>query len=290
MHRTLLSLLLLSTASVQAVTIVVDYSYADSLNQLLPGSTGRAAIDQAAADLSAVLSNHHLAALPTRQVTGTASWNNGETDLVSTINVTASYTIRNPVTGDIARLANETFANDEFRIYVGMSSMSNAYAMGTAADVGIGWAGIGYVPSWEQAVRNVEANANAYFGRNGNLVSSTWTGTMPRGEIAGEYTVNSAPTAGAVSFSSFEFFHYDSSTTVHPDRYDLYSVALEQMLQSLGVDRSSDLERGERVGITSEDLMALQANGWQTTSIPEPGTAVLGAVASLLLLTRRRVD
>lgn len=287
MHRTLLSFLFFSAVNASAANIVVDYSYADYYNQLLPGSAGRAAIDRAAADLSAVLANHHFAALDTREATGTASWNNGEFDLISTINVTASYTVRNPVTGDIARLANETFASDEIRIYAGMSSMGSGYATGTAAYVGIGWTGVGYVPSWEQAVRNVEANANALFGRGGNLYSSVWTDAMPRGETTGEFSVGLAPAAGAVSFNQSEFFHYDSNSDVDPNRYDLYSVALEQMLLALGVDRSSDLSRGERVGITAEDLMALNANGWVTTQIPEPGSAAL-LLAGLGFVAMRR--
>jgi len=287
MIKYLIPALLYVSPLASGALIVVDYSYASPLYQYVPGSAGRAAIDRAAAELNAVLVNHQLAAIPTQAVSGTASWNNGEFDLVSTISLSASYLVRNPVSvSDYARLATETFAANEIRIYVGSSPMPfSNYAIGSSAVVGITQFGAGYVPSWSAALSMAEANANALFGRGNQVIARAWNGSMPYGNIPGNFTVNFAPTAASVSFNAYEYWHADANTPVGEGEYDLYSVALQEMLRSLGVNPSEQLLRGQRAGLTTADLAALQANGW--TVVPEPSFLML-SVLSLPLLARRK--
>jgi len=267
--------------------IVVDYSYASALNQLVPGSAGRTAIDQAAADLSSVLVNHHLAAIPTRTASGTSSWNNGEFDLVSSISLSASYLVKNPTSvSDYARLSNETFSENEFRIYAGMSMMGSGYASSSAAVVGIGTFGYGNAPSWEAALRQAEANANILFGRGNPVTASTWNGSMPFGSIAGDYSIAMGPTAGSIGFNSSEYWQYDYSAAVGANQYDLYSVALQEMLRTLGVTPSEAIQRGVRYQLTGADISALSATGW--TVIPEPSAFLLSFLSIPLLTLRKR--
>ncbi|MFT3991739.1 MAG: hypothetical protein QM680_10065 [Luteolibacter sp.] len=267
--------------------IVVDYSYADYLNQLQPGSAGRAAIDQAAADISSLLVNHHLAAVPTRSAYGSASWNNGEFDLVSSISLSASYLVKNPTSvSDYARLSNETFSENEFRIYVGMSMMNSGYASSSAAVVGISQFGYGYVPSWEAALREAEANANTLLGRSNPVIASNWNASMPYGSVSGEYSIAMGPTAGSIGFNSSEYWHYDASTPVREGYYDFYSVALQEMLRNLGVTPSEAIQRGARYQLTAADISALSANGW--TVVPEPSAFLISFLSIPLLILRKR--
>jgi len=285
MLRTFILSLCLYSSAFGAV-INVDYFYADYLNQFLPGSAGRATIDRAAADLSAILVNHQLAAIPTRTAVGEAAWNNGEFDLVSTIALSAGHVIQNPTSvSDFARLSNETFAENELRIYVGMSSMRSGYAAGAPAIVTITQFGGGYIPSWAAALSDAELKANQLLGRGTDVVAHVWNGAMPFGEIAGNYTVSMAPMAGWVSFNINEYWQYDSTASVGANQYDLYSAALQEMLRALGVTPSEALQRGQRYSLTQSDIAALQANGW--TVVPEPSALFL-AVISLLFLTRRK--
>ncbi|MFT4177411.1 MAG: hypothetical protein QM627_12250 [Luteolibacter sp.] len=286
MLKHFLSALYLLPVSLSAAVLNVDYSYADYLNQFQVGSAGRAAIDRAAADLSAVLANHQLAAVPTRTAVGEAAWNNGQFDLVSTIALSAGHLIQNPTSvSDYARLSNETFAANELRIYVGMSNMQSRYAVGAPAVVTITQVGAGYIPSWAAALTDAELKANQLLGRGTNVVASVWNGSMPFGEVTGNYTVSLAPMAGSVAFNINEFWNVDYTSPVGATQYDLYSAALQEMLRAIGVEPSETLQRGQRYSLTESDFAALQASGW--TVVPEP-SALIFSVISLPFITRRK--
>lgn len=300
MHRSILSLLLLC-APASAVNIIVDYTYDNG--SYYPGTAARSAIEAAAATLSAHLADGQLAAVPSRSASGSASWNNGEFDLVSTVNFSASYVINQPSTGDIARLSQETWAADEIRIYVGMRQTLDGSFLGSAspATVGVSRFGFGYAPSWNDAVNVAAANATDLFQRGSNVRLTTVTDAMPYTDASGSYDVSGVynigigPTAGSVSLNSFIKWDayrgfwpdsdYDGVT--RPDEYSLYSVALREMMVALGAEPASDVGMGQQMGLTEGDLQALRDVGWVTTNIPEPTSATL-FIAPLTLVGLRR--
>jgi|GEM_PF-2624257 len=299
MHRFFLTLLLTAT-SAPAVSIIVDYTY--DVGHFAEGTAARTQIEAAAATLSAHLADGQLAALPTRTATGSATWTNSDgLGLTTTASLSASYTISNPSTGDFTRLGQETWAADEIRIYVGMrqSSFGGAIAEGRPADVAITTLGVGYVPSWNDAVNAAAGNATALFQRgdirnstiNGNLTYNGYTGNF---DATGPFSIGIGPNAGAIWFdgttkwdTSRGLWGMDFDGTTKADEYSLYSTALREMMRAIGTDPASQVAVGLQMDLTGEDFLALQNAGWITTQIPEPSLALL-AVAGIPVALRRR--
>jgi len=299
MHRFFLALLL-TASSAPAVTIVVDYSYDNGY--FGAGTAARTAIESAAATLSARLADGQLAAVSTRTASGTATWTNSDgLDLTTTANLSASYTISNPSTGDFTRLAQETWAADEIRIYVGMRQFGTGgtIAEGRPADVAITTLGVGYVPSWNDAVNAAAGNATALFQRgdirnstiNGNLTYNGYTGSF---EATGPFSIGIGPTAGAIWFdgntkwdTSRGLWGMGFDGVTAGDEYSLESVALREMIRAIGTDPASQVALGQQMDLTGEDFLALQNSGWITTQIPEPSVPLL-AVAGIPVALRRR--
>jgi|GEM_PF-5630187 len=94
------------------------------------------------------------------------------------------------------------------------------------------------------------------------------------------------PTAGSIGFNSSEYWQYDYSAAVGANQYDLYSVALQEMLRSLGVTPSEAIQRGVRYQLTEADISALSTNGW--TVVPEPSAFLLTFLSIPLLTLRKR--
>ncbi|GAA5127168.1 hypothetical protein JIN84_09035 [Luteolibacter yonseiensis] len=300
MHRFLLTFLLTAT-SAPAVTIVVDYSYDNGYFGF--GTAARTAIESAAHTLSARLADGQLATLGTRTATGSATWTNSDGLGLTTIaSLSASYTINNPSTGDFTRLAKETWIADEIRIYVGLRQFGSgsSIAKGRPADVAITTLGVGYVPSWNDAVNAAAGNATALFQR-GDIRNSTINGSLtysgPTGgfNATGPFSIGIGPTAGAVWFDGT--VKWDTSRglwgmgfdgVTAGDEYSLESVALRELIRAIGTDPASQVGIGQQAGLTEADIQALQNSGWITTQIPEPSVALLTLAGIPFALRRRR--
>jgi hypothetical protein len=285
MKRSLiLALISFTTITANAVTIIVDYSY--DLGYFPQGSAARSTIERAAADLGSVLADGQLAAVPTRSVSGYAAYNNGMFDLNTLIDMHLSHVIKNPATGDIARLAIETFRDDEIRIYVSMNQFLTGIVKAGHSETSLGVFGAGYQPSWQQAMDIATANANALFGRGSSVRTDQISGSLPQGTAAGNYSVGIAPMAGWISFNPGAGWQLDAEAAVSAGQRDLYSYALDQMLGILQAAPGNDPVKGERSHINTNDLSALQAAGWKV--IPEPGVCLLGAVGAIVAAGRRK--
>ena len=288
MKLLVLSAFIGSAALSPAVTINLDYSY--SYGYFYEGTTIRASLAKAAADLSAVLAPGQLAAVPTRAApAGSASYHNGEFELTSSANAQTAYTIQSPHDGSVVRLATETWEADEFRIYVGRRQFpGDRIASTSEIQAGLSMFGWGYQITWQAALDATAANATALYSRGSNIVAQSASGAIPLGSAAGNYTVDYGPMGAALWFSAdgVTKWQYDHTAEVGADQYDFYSVALNQMMVALGATLPAGFEMGTRTGLTADHLAALQTAGW--TLVPEPGSAVLALAGALPLLFSRR--
>lgn len=304
MHRiSVLSLLLLATASTaSAVNIIIDYSY--DFGYFAEGSAARATVEAAAANLSARLVDGQLAAVPTRTATGSATVNTGTFDLTTTANLTASYTIDHPSTGGFTRLPQETFAADEVRIYVGMRqfAMTSTVAEGRPSNVEITTLAYGNYPSWQAAIDIAAANATALFQRGSGVQIDSIVANIPfNGDNSvGNFQLGIGSTGGSLWFNPNLSWQMDHTAAVGAGQNDLYSVALREMIATLGVGTSDDgtpgmsgevsaILPGQRLDLTEDDMQALRDIGWITTQIPEPGSAVLLVAGLAISLRRKRI-
>lgn len=274
MHRLLFPLLLASPSAL-AINITLDYSY--SFGTFQEGTAQRASLEQAAADLSAVLTPGQLAAVPSRfGEYGFGYYNNGEFDLDSSARAHASYVIASPHDGSILRLVDETFGEDEFRIFVGRKQFPGGQVAGTTSlEIGLGISGLGYQISWQAAIDAAALNGTQLFGRGSNIVAQSINGSTPLGTVEGNYTVNFAPMAASVWIASDGVtpWQLDHTADVGAAQYDLYTVALNQMMIALGAIPPAENQPGVRTGITEAHLDALRDAGWSV--IPEPASATL---------------
>ena len=221
----LLSTLLVTP--INAINIVIDFDTHSSafFNDPTNGAAARAAVQAAADDISAAITTD-LNALPTDRVfTGTSGG--------TTYTYTTTFRYTNPNTG-----SNVTFTDslgaDEFRIYVG------ARALG-GSTLGQGGPGIGFVsnlgrsgPGGNQIAATLASlNATLITARGGSISQSTSSGTFD----STTYSVDFAPALGNLWFDNdgSSVWHFDHTTPVAPGTSDLYSVALHEMLHSLGI-------------------------------------------------------
>jgi hypothetical protein len=148
MRRFLPGLFAFVFASVaQAVTLQLDYSY-DAANGNFFGLTpaARAAVDAAAADISAAISPS-LGAIPTDTFTGSGG-------LLTSATFNWRLTFDNPATGAQETLETFTFPADRILIYVGMRPLlGTTLGQGGPGGVGISLTGGGLPTEWVAAVR-----------------------------------------------------------------------------------------------------------------------------------------
>lgn len=214
----------------------------------------RAAVLKAASDISDVL-NATLDPISTYQAQGTATSASGST--TATFNGGIGYT--NPSNGDFELFSPATLVQDEIRVFVGARILSNPGAPADTINNVLGQGGPGGSgggagssttngnASLPQAVAQMEANANALFGRGGNgPIITTTTGALGGIPFSVEFT----STLGNLWFDSdtdndgdvdtptelSTFWHFDStSATVPNNRIDFYSVALHEILHAIGI-------------------------------------------------------
>lgn len=244
------SILLASISIGSALTLEINYQYDNVAN----GGSGffasnplaREAVEQAAADLSAAITSH-LGAVTTDTFTGT----NGST----TVTFNWALTFENPSRpGETIKLDTFSFAQDRVTMYVGMRPLTGS----TLGQGGSGGSSLNYGytrPSSDSlyqaqapgAVDQAEAASNVMMTRGDGPVIGSISGSLgvtntnfqlSRGAMLGTLwfdndTNNDGLIDSAEMLSSF--WHYDPDTNVASMKNDLYSVALHEMLHSLGM-------------------------------------------------------
>lgn len=234
-------ILALPAGPVPALTIIFDYSHdvADGNDFFGGNEAARQALEQAGADISAAITTV-LGAITTDPVQGVFGGTTATFD--------ARFSYLNPATGDTVTLDDTLLTADEFRIFVGTQVLSaNTLGQGGPGGNGFSFGGGGDPAEWEQAVATGESLFNAQYLRGGPLVSS-FAGSATLGATTAEYALTFGPSLGNLWFdvdtnndtvlddaaTLASFWHFDHTTAVDPAKYDFYSVALHEILHTLG--------------------------------------------------------
>ncbi len=228
-RRALAALLVLPALapSARALEIVLDYTY--DTGNFFGNATAKAALEAAASDLSHVLTNT-LGAVSSDVYSGT----NGST--TSTLDWSVSFT--NPSTGGTITLNSFSFAANQYRVYVGARVLDGALlGQGGPAGVGVSFGGSGFASEWVGAAAAAEAASNAALLRGSGPTISRLTQTVTLGTSA-NFDLRVGLTVGNLWFDSDSAWHFDHTTAVDSGKSDLYSVALHELMHTLGVGGS----------------------------------------------------
>lgn len=253
--------------------VILDYTH-DSY--FATNATARAAVEAAVADVNAVL--NFAGTATTDRVTVTAPGG-------SFVELDFEFEFTNPTTGigpTITPIA--ALAANEIRVYAGVRQLDGvARGAGTPGAAVYSGVVVSAGPAdLAVAVASANAQAAAVWGRGDGPVVSTLEGAF------GGDDFNVGPTVASVSFDSdtnddgvtdFDNWHFDHTTAVEAGKRDLYSVALTEVLTSIGFGTSisyNDLVQGN--DWTGANVIAL--NGTGSGIIDSNGTRIANNVLS----------
>ena len=239
--------------SARAFNIVIDYTY--DTGNYFSNATAKAALEAAASDLSAVLTNS-LGAVSSDTFTGT----NGSTSATFNWKLTISH----PTTGVSTDINTFSFAADEYRIYVGAQLLSGAtLGQGGPAGAGFSLGGGGFAEEWVAAMAAAESASNTALTRGSGPVINAFSGGATLGGTTANYNLQYGLTVGNLWFDTDADWHFDHTTAVEAGKSDFYSVALHEIIHSLGVG-GSDSWDFNHTGTTWLGTEAIAENGTGT--------------------------
>ncbi|MET0263668.1 MAG: hypothetical protein ABW223_12265 [Rariglobus sp.] len=237
MKRALLGLLLLTaTHQASAISIVIDYSY-DTGNFFSSHAGASAALERAALDVSNVITSS-LGALSPSTLTYTGT--NGETS--ATVNWSLSF--KNPTTDANVALGSFSSGANEYRIFVGARNLAGStLGLGGSSGAGFSLSGGGDPNEWEGAVAQMQNASNAVMSRGDGPLVGVINGNRALGTSNSSYSLQFGLLAGTLSFNSTTSWHFDHTTAVGEGLFDFYSVALHEILHSVGFGGSFSWEQ-----------------------------------------------
>ncbi|MCP5535286.1 MAG: PEP-CTERM sorting domain-containing protein [Akkermansiaceae bacterium] len=239
------SVTLLTTPS-KALNIELDYSYDAGTDHFFEtNERAKSALEKAAADISALI-NTTLAPV---QETYTGS------DGFTSVTFDWDYLFINPTDGTQESISNPSLAANTVKIFVGVRELAGVtLASGGPAGVQLGISASNISPTYLQnAIDEAVVNSNNGIGRGAGPVIQNINGTTLFGGYPGSYNLDIGAGIGNLWFdvdtdnkkgkdsdSTLEsFWHFDHTTPVDAGKYDLYSVALHEMLHVVGLGTST---------------------------------------------------
>ena len=214
--------------SAQAVDIILDYTY--DTNGYFANATAKAALEAAASDLSLLLTNS-LGAVSSDVFTGTHGSTSATLDW--------KLTITHPTTGVATDINTFSFAANEYRVYVGAQLLSGAtLGQGGSASFGVNVGGSGFESEWIAAAAAAEAASNLALSRGAGPVIGTLSGGVPFGSTTANFSLPVGLTVGNLWFDTDSDWHFDHTTAVGVGKSDFYTVALHELIHTLGVGGS----------------------------------------------------
>ncbi len=245
MIKPIAAYLLCITTPVMGLEIKVDYSHDEAIDQFFSSNPeAQQAVEKAAADLGNALSNSM-----TEVNTDFFSGTNGNTQA----NFDWWWTYLNPVNGNTETIANPSIASDTIVIYAGTRSLSGkTLGQGGAGGAGVQISGSGFPNEWIDAVDIAEANSNAVMSRGTGPLIGRISGAANFGGYVGQYDLDFGVTVGNLWFDAdtdndgsrdsdavlATAWHYDAYAPVAAGKFDLYSVALHEMMHVIGAGTS----------------------------------------------------
>ena len=267
--RTTLILSTIATLPLSAINITIDYSYTtDSFFDNSPnGILAKSAVNAAALDISNAITSH-LGAINTYNFNGSSD---GGT---TTTSFTATLEFNNPDTG-IATPFTDALAADQFIIFAGARPLGGA-TLGQGGPGATGYSGGGgggFESEWIATVADAETKFNNTMNRGTAVLASSFSGNSTLGSTTANYALNLAPTIGNLWFDNdgSGTWHYNHLTSVNSGESDLYSVALHEILHSLGFG-ISDSWKSFRSGTDWSGAEAIAENGGSGTGLVESGS------------------
>ncbi len=273
------------TLPIESAIVQLDYSF-DAANGNFFGTnpTAKAAVDAAAQDISNAITSS-LGAITTDIYSGTSGG--------TTVDFDWRLHVTNPSTG--ATVVQSTFNTpvNLMTIYVGMQPLTGmTLGIGGPASVGIGASASGPAGGLPAAVGLANAASNAAMQRGAGPIIGTLSGS-----IGGtSYALNFGAIRGSLSFDSDSdnngsadtpaelaaYWHYDHTAAVAAGKNDLYSVALHEILHSIGFG-TADTWTGLTLGTTwtGSNVIALTGSGANMVSA-DGGHIADGAMSTRL--------
>lgn len=264
----LIIVLFASCQTASALNIMLDYSL-DTLGfGGKGGGAAKSAIDQAAADISSV-------------ITSTLTEVN-QVDFVddkTTLTITPRFT--NPTTNatvnyDPVSPGGVPIAENTVIIYVGAQSLGGStLAQGGPGSAQLSGSGTNFVPSSGLADTHMSRGGGPVIGR----IVDVGNGIDVRlGSSLGNlwFDVNTDNSGGIDTDPELEaFWHYDHTTAPAAGKYDLYSVAMHEILHAIGVGTSESWDNLNSGGNWT-GANAIAANGGSGTGLVDGGHIELG--------------
>ena len=254
-----------AVSQAKALTIQLDYSY-DTANFFGSHLVAKTALEAAASSINSII-RPSLGAVPTDTFTGA----NGSTS--ATFNWAVGFS--NPETGAPQTFDPVILAADTVRVYVGMRVLGgSSLGEGGPAGAGFSISGNGQASQWAGAVTNAQNASNATMRRGGGPIIGSLSGSSVLGGTTANFTVNYGALAGNLWFDSdsnndgltdsfallSNYWHFDSAVPVAAGKNDFFSVALHELLHTLGFGASQTWDSLEN-GTNWAGAQAISANG-----------------------------
>jgi hypothetical protein len=219
-------------------------------------ATAKAAINAAAADLSAAITSN-LSAINTDVYTGT--------NVSTTATFDWKYEFSNPDGAGTITIDPATIPINTVTMHVGTEDIvGSTLGVGGPAGAGFQLSGSGFPHQWVNAVASAEAASEVAYKRGGGPVIGTLAGSSDLGGTVANYSIDFGIAYGSLSLDwngvSDGGWHFNHTTNVAPGKNDLYSVALHEMLHALGLG-SSDTWDSLVSGTTWSGTNASTLNG-----------------------------
>ncbi len=227
------ALVFVVASSASAININLQYP-AGNLFSDTHNLTARAAINAAAADISAAITSS-LNAINTDVFVG----NNGGT----TATFDWSYQYSNPSTGGSTTIPVATIPANTVTVYVGTRNLpGSTLGFGGPSGAGFSVNVSGFPNQLVGAVANGEAASEAAYTRGGGPVIGTLANSITLGATTAYYSIDFGIAYGSLALdwngSGDGNWHFNHTTPVAAGKNDLYSVALHEMLHALGIGAS----------------------------------------------------
>lgn len=291
MKVSFLPLFFLSASWVSAFNIVVEFPDESSFFQ--GNATARATIRKAAKDISDAITSHLDPVSASYPRTISAQHGN---DYFQTTGWHIQYA--NPNNGGGWTSFNGSLAEDEVRFFVGMTDFSGLQRA-TSFSQNVSYSGSGYWPATNAnnlqiAMNKVQATAESHFKRGGTVLQ-----LHTESHYGKTFQTNVGTLVGSLSFDNdldgdgldsmedlASFWHLDANTNVAAGKLDLYTIALHEMLHSVGISNASHNWTTQHNGTTWLGENAIAVNGGSGENIlNSDGQHVSGSILSKSIVT-----
>ncbi len=266
--------------SASALTLQIDYSYdAATDNFFAMHPAAQAALEAAAARVSSIITSTP-GAISENYFEGTSGPDSVAFDL--------DITFQNPSTGFEVRLPEPTVAAGVIPIHVGVRELQDGtLAEGAPTTTSLNVYALGSNPTRLQtATTRAAADAQAHWQRGSGPVISQLEGPLTIGSATVNFTSTIGSHGGQLWFdvdinddflpdsdgALNAFWHFDHTTAPDPNKFDFYTIALHEMLHTVGLGASQSWNDRLLVGGTTEWLgpNAKALNGGSGLGLVDP--------------------